>query len=361
MEYPIFFRIVMQKNMEFKIFSILLMIKTALDMILSIVLIYQGYSVKGFVLATIISSVVFLFGLIYFTLIKVNIRLRLHFSINELLRFLSFGVFVSLKQIITFFSQKSDEIVLGKILTPIEHGYYYFGKDFLHKPQSIIGQSFSQVLFPLFSKIKDEKSELKKTYFTATKNVAFVAFPIFIGILFTSSLFVPIIFGMEWINSINVIRILSIAGLILVLTSNISTSLLYSVNMPQLVFKIDLIVFIVYFPLLLYVASKGIIMIAVIYAIQIILKCIVLQSFVGRYLQYNVKEYLLNIKSVVLATLIMSICLAIIDRFDMNFSNIIQLILQVVIGVIVYIITIYLLDREWLNHTLKNIVKRKPK
>src|SRR5699024_8625902 len=112
--------------------------------------------------------------------------------------------------------------------------------------------------------------------------VAIIGFPVFIGVVLTANLFVPLFFGEKWLDTIEVIQILSFAMIFQILTANIATSVLYSINRPNLVLIIDIISNALYITILFLLSSKGIFIILILYSINTILKAVFLQFAVGK-------------------------------------------------------------------------------
>jgi O-antigen/teichoic acid export membrane protein len=205
--------------------------------------------------------------------------------------FLRFGIFVSAKQLMTYTAHRLDEVVIGYFLAPEILGIYHFGKEMLEKIRGLITSAFGKVLFPIFSKLKKNREKLSRAYQRISRYIAFGAFPVFSGIAVTAHLFVPVIFGEKWMGSIIVFQVFSIAMIFLVLTANVSTSLLYSVNKPDMVFYIDVVTNIAYFVSLLLLASYGMIAILVTYSCYIIYKTLILQYFTNSQLIQSFGSY----------------------------------------------------------------------
>src|SRR5699024_8691875 len=184
-----------QKNMHFREFSIIQIIKTALHMFITIILILFGFGIFGYVYGTIISTLLYSILLIIITIMKTDFKITLHFKLKDIKSFLNFGVSISAKRIITFISQRIDEIIIGGALSSEVLGVYYFGKRLIIQLQGVLTKSFAQLLLPLFSKLKKDRMKLKSAYIKLSFSVAIIGFPVFIGVVLTANLFVPLFFG----------------------------------------------------------------------------------------------------------------------------------------------------------------------
>lgn len=341
------FRVYLQRNLLFKEFSIIQMAKTMTDISVTITLILFGYGIMGYVYGTIVSTLLYATLLIFYAISKTDLKILLHFNFKDAIPFLNFGVSISLKKILTFVSQRLDEVIIGGILPSESLGVYYFGKRLILQLQSVITNSFSQVLLPVFSKMKNNKVELKNAYMKVSYGAAMIGFPIFVGLSLTAHLIIPTVFGEQWLESVDVVRILSLAMIFQVLTANVATSVLYSINKPNVVLFIDVITVTIYFISLFIISSNSITVIIALYSIYTIMKAIILQAYVSIKIEYKFYEYAFHFRKVILSTVIMATFVLLIqDYILVNYGEISKLIISVSTGILIYVGMQYLIDRK---------------
>ncbi|MGM0641805.1 MAG: oligosaccharide flippase family protein [Thermotogota bacterium] len=354
------FRAFLEKEIFFKHLSIISIVRNIINLVSIIVLLYLDFGVLGVVYAHILSTLFATGAIIVFSVKLTSVKLSVFFKVAQLYPFLRFGFFVSGKQLLTFGSQRLDELLIGYFLSPEILGVYHFGKQMLEKLRVLITSSFSKVLFPVFSNLKMDKNRLSIAYQQVSRIVAFGAFPIFTGIAATAHLLVPVIFGEQWEDSIIVFQVFSVAMIFLLLTANISTALLYSVNKPDLVFYIDLITINIYFVSLFVFASKGIIPILVVYSLYIIYKTIILQYYTNKQLVQNFRSYFKDLAQPAIFSLIMVFSILIVQHYASNYtSNTILLISATAIGILVYILLSFTFAKHTINELIA-LVKNKP-
>jgi len=341
------FRVYLQRNILFKEYSLAQIVKTITDIIISVILILLGFGIMGYVYGTIVSTILYAFLLIIFTFKKTDIKILFHFNIKEAIPFINFGLSISLKKILTFFSQRMDEVIIGGILTPEILGIYYFGKRLILQLQSVITNSFSQVLFPVFSKMKNNLIRLKNAYMTVSYGAAMIGFPIFVGITVTAHLVIPLAFGERWIEAVDVVRILSLVMIFQVLTANIATSILYSINKPNLVLFIDIVTVVIYFISLFLLSNGGLYIIITLYSMYTIIKATILQFSVSREVKFKFTYYILQFKNVIISTVLMAIIVLFIQNYILfSFPELIQLISSILTGILIYVGMQYLIDQR---------------
>lgn len=351
------FRIYLQKNFLFKWVVISNLSKLVFDMIITVTLVILGYGILGYVYGTVISTVLFTILMGYYCFKKTDIQLKFHFRLNDIKPFIRFGIFISLKQIFSFIASRIDEVIIGGFLSAEVLGVYFFAKDFIRKPQNLITQSFAQVMLPVFSKVKNELGKLGDMYTNASRYIGVIAFPVFIGLAVTASSYVPLLFGEEWLMSIWPIRIFAITGILLVLTANFSTSLLYALDYPNQVFYVEVVTNICYFILLFLVSNLGIYAILLAYVFYIFSKTFILQYLVSKNLKYTITRYILSLKTVAIFSIIMGASVYIVQLLLEPFNLWIQFLSSVLAGVIIYIYLLYFFEKSLIQKVYR-LVKR---
>jgi O-antigen/teichoic acid export membrane protein len=349
------FQAIIERELLFKSYSILLLLSEASYVVLSIVLIYVGYGVLGIIYGQIFSKLLLTVGLVIIVL-KTNYRLTLCFSFQRLRRFLTFGLFVGGKQILTMFTQHLDEIIIAASFSAEVLGVYHFGKSLLQKVQYLLTNSFSQILLPLLAKQKNNMELLSNTYLHISKMVGFIAIPLFLGIAVTADVFVPFLFGPEWISSIYIIQVLSISNIFLVLTANLATSCLYSINKPYKVLLIDIICNCLYLLALLKSSSYGITFVLYTFVTYIILKTFLLQWAVLKELAVSILAYLSGFWHISVSALIMLFTAYTLKQVMLASSVVpvvFQLISIITVSILVVGCTIYLLERTFIRDVFR--------
>jgi len=355
------FRALLEKSLFFKEISIINILYQLSLVVFSTFFLIIGLGVLGiiygYIMATILvtSSVIF-----YCKKHKIGFS-KLQFQLKKLYPFLKFGIFVSSKSVINFISIHIDEIIVGYFLLPETLGYYHFGKNILLKLRSLISASFNKVLFPFFSKIKNNNERLCLTYQKISKYTAFVSVPIFLGISVTAHLFIPLIFGEKWVNSIIVVQVISVATVFAMLHANISSAMLYTLNKPNVVFYLEIIITSIYFILLLLFSTKGLNAVLVVFSLKILMMFIAFQYLVNKYLNYSITKYLWQLKNIFLSGIIMVMAISFLQifLFKNHISNqILTLVLSFLCGALVYLIFSILWEKETI-HEIKSLVLSK--
>lgn len=333
------FRAFLEKEIRFKQLSIVEISRSCINFVGIIVLLYLDFGVLGVIYANILSTIVASGAIIFYAVKLTTVELSFYFRFYHLHPFLRFGFFVSGKQTLTFAAQRLDELVIGYFISPEVLGVYHFGKQMLEKLRTLMTNSFSKVLYPVFVKLHTDRIKLSDAYQKISKIIAIGAFPVFTGVAVTADLFVPLVFGEQWVDSIIVFQVFSIAMIFQLLTANVATALLYSVKKPNIVFYVELAINSIYFVNLFLFASKGIIVILVVFSLYIISKTICLQYFVNRELVQKFWCYFKDLLGPALFSLIMVIAVSTSNYYLKSFvsSKLVLLLSSFLVGCLVYI------------------------
>ncbi|MDN6730112.1 MAG: oligosaccharide flippase family protein [Alkalibacterium sp.] len=353
----ILFTAFLEKELHFKALSIIQIVREAVLVISTVILLMFDFGLLGVVLGQVASVAVMVILVMIESYRADLLHLYWHFKLYEIKPFIKFGIYIVAKQLMTQITHHIDELIIGYFLSAEILGLYHFAKNMLGKLRILITTSFAKVMFPVLSKVKNDLTRLTNAYNKISKYLGIFAFPIFIGIAMTAHSFVPVLFGSEWLESTDFFVILSLSYIPYILTANLATSLLYTVNKPNLVLFTDIIVNSVYIALLLVFSwmGLGIYYIVSLYAVYLVIKTMTLQYLTTMYLHSTFRSYLALFKNTVIASVLMVLVVTGVNYFSTgNVSNLIELILSVIGGGLAYMVTYYFIDKKTLI-SMKNL------
>lgn len=352
------FRAFLEKRMFFKELSIIAMISNIIVLGITTFFLVSGLGVLGVIYAQIIGAALSTLSVLAITVRFRLVAVPLYFNPVKLLPFLRFGVFVSAKQFMTFAAHRLDEVIIGFFLTPEILGIYHFGKNMLEKLRTLMTMSFGKVLFPVLSRLKHQPQKLTFAYHRVSRYIAFGAFPIFTGIAVTAHLFVPLVFGEQWLDSVVVFQVFSLAVILLALTANVSTSLLYAVNRPDLVFYIDVLTNALYFFTLLLFADRGMLAVLIAYSCYVIYKTLFLQYHANGQLVDGFPGYLRELAMPGASAMFMAAAVLSFQMISSPLFGPVPLLAgSIIIGALVYIAMVVIFARETLIQLESAIIK----
>jgi len=135
---------------------------------------------------------------------------NLHFRVlGEILPF-SLRIFGS--NAMAFLSRNLDNILVGRFLGVAALSVYAMSYRVLVVPVQFIGQTVTRVVFPLFSRVADQRERLASGLLTATELLAFATVPAMVGVSVAAPELVGLVLGPEWVGAIPILSVLAIAG-----------------------------------------------------------------------------------------------------------------------------------------------------
>jgi O-antigen/teichoic acid export membrane protein len=145
-------------------------------------------------------------------------RPRFRFSSAHFGELFGFGISVVGFRLLNYFTRRSDELFIGTFLGPAALGFYTVGHRMVRLIFQVTSSLVDRVAFPVYSRLQDEPERLRRAFYKSTSFAALVAFPAFVGSLVMAPEIVRTLFGPQWADSVPVMRLLALLGVIQVLT-----------------------------------------------------------------------------------------------------------------------------------------------
>ena len=145
--------------------------------------------------------------------LKVPWRPRWRFNLKLAAEMLRFGFAVSAERILSWVVNTIDDMFVGKYLGGSALGMYRLGFNISIFPAKYITSPLINVAYPSFSKLRNNREDLKRTFLKALEYTSLITFPMGVGLITTAPLFIPVLFGERWLQVIPVIEIISVYGI----------------------------------------------------------------------------------------------------------------------------------------------------
>jgi len=199
----------LRKKLNFKVLSIVTITTSIIALSITIFMAYKGFGVWSLVVQNLISAAIP--AIIFWFFIKW--RPIFVFSLKSFKELFSFGFYIFLTNLLNQFGNHIQGILIGKVYNPSTMGYYSKAHGTEQLASRSISNIMSQVTFPLFSQVQDDKSRLANIIRRLAMTISFLTFPIlFILILCAKPIFL-LLYSDRWLQSVPYFQILCIAGL----------------------------------------------------------------------------------------------------------------------------------------------------
>ena len=245
-------------------------------------------------------------------------------------------------------------IVIGRCFNAASLGYYSRADSFQRMMSYGISGIISRVTFPILVAHQNDPQILRRYMSVSVKMVAFIVCPVMLGIIAVADSMINVVLGEKWQSSIFPLRILSISGILYPLHL-LDINFLLAIGRAGRVFVLEWV-------------KRPLIIIAVILAIYyginallystvvISILCLFVNSYYpAKFVSYNWIDHLKDFMPYLFISSIMS--LVVYYAGTKMGSGVMQLIVQLALGVIVYLVMCYIFKpyayREVVAYTMK--------
>lgn len=323
------------REMKFRTIFFRSLLATPLSGIIGIVMAYLGFGIW----ALVAYSVSNIFFIILFMNLIPELRLKLGFSKNSAKELYSFSLKILGANLVSSGGDTIRTLTIGKVFNPNQLAYFERGLTYSGLVAQIVNTSLSSVLLPAFSRTQEDVDHLRSLVRRSVSLSGFIMIPFLVLVAIMAEPLVRIILSEKWMPCaiyLSIFCILRIPGVI----TSIDKQVYYALGKSQIglyyeigLLALNLISLFVLLPYGLLTIAIGIT--AVEYLGNFVL-CIVS----SRVYSYTVKDRLKDLFKSSTSTVIMAI--AVYSLSFLNLSIGLLVLLQLLVGIIVYCISSYL-------------------
>lgn len=228
--------IILTKQFAFRILTIANVTSVILSGIITIVLIYFEFGYWA--LAWQIVLQVGFRSLLLWVLSSWRIKRNADFKVIKEL--FSFSTFLLINSIFVAIVKYIYNIIIGRLYTKQDLGYYSQAYKYQQIPSSIITATFSGVAYPVLSELNNN-SQRQLAYFRKIMRItAFVIFPVMTGLCLMAEPLFSIVLTDKWLPAVPYFQILSIAAFV-VPFHTLNLTLITVKGFPKMMFLLEFI------------------------------------------------------------------------------------------------------------------------
>ncbi len=153
---------------------------------------------------------------------------------------IDYGKWITTGSIIYFLYSRGDDAFVGWFLSATALGFYQYAYQLADAPSTEVSESISRITFPAYAELQEDSAKLRDMFLKTTRFTAFLAFPMALGIALVTPSFVPAVLGAEWTPMIRTMQLLALYGLFHAITRNFG-SLWKAIGRPDLVTKLGVV------------------------------------------------------------------------------------------------------------------------
>lgn len=343
------------KHMMFKKFFFSTLGGTVSSGIVGIAMAYAGFGVWALVAQHLINSAIDMLVLF----ITVPWRPQKLFNVSVAKKLCGYGWKLMASSFLSELYTELRSLIIGKKYSSADLAYYNKGNQFPSLAITSINASISSVLFPAMSSVSDSVKRLKEVTSQSMKIASYIIFPIMVGLFGIAEPLIRFLLTDKWINCVPYLRLCCIYWMIQpIQTANIQA--IKAAGRSDICLKLEIIKKIIGLALLFGSMHFGVF--AVVFSNVIFATISMLINIMPnkKLIKYGYKEQFKDILPSLFISVLMLI--AVMQVGKLAIPDLMLLILQIIVGVIVYLVLSILTKNTsyiYVVNILKDMTKKR--
>lgn len=318
------------RNLLFKKFFYATLGGTIVAAIVGIWMAYEGFGAWAIVMQHVINTAIDT-SILYIT---VKWRPHFEFSLERFKGLFTFGWKLLASALLDTVYNNLRQLIIGKVYSSSDLAYFNQGDKFPKVIISNINNAIDSVLLPVMSTVQDDKKRMKSMTRRSIKTSTYIMAPIMMGMAFTAKPLVCLLLTEKWLGCVPYLQIFCVSYMFYPIhTANLNA--MKAMGRSDIFFKLEILKKII---------ATATIVIALLFGPMAMAYSMLVTSFISQVINsspnrklmgYGYLEQLKDIMPGILLAVFMGICTLGARLFEQG--NLITLILQIVIGFVVYI------------------------
>ncbi len=329
-------------------------ISEALSSIVAIYLVFNNMNLMAISARYLVRPCVQSIILFYYYPIKINF---IYFKISEIKAISSYSLGILGSQIFIYFNNNIDFFLVGKLLGSTALGIYTLAFQWGALARYYLSGAIIKALFPDVARKKDNIGELQHTYIDVIGKLAFISFPVCMGMAAISKEFIEILYGQKWKDAVEILQILLFAGAI-ASVGVIGGPILRGIGKARTEMVINFISFITLFLMIMSTIKYG--LLAVVYSE--LCRAIIIEFLrtvcVSRYIKLKINTILKQIIRPFMIALMMYLIVTIFNYNYFNLNIVLVLFIKIVLGILSYGFMSIIFNKQQTLEIKSIIIKR---
>lgn len=337
------------RNMLFKRFFFSTLGGTTVAAVIGIAMAYNGYGVWALVAQSLANQAV---GTMILW-VTVKWRPKLIYSFTRIKSLFSFGWKLLLASLINVVYLDFRQLIIGKIYSTEDLAYYNRGASFPKLFVTNINNALASILFPVMSQKQDEKVVIKSIVRRSLLLSTYVLFPIMMGMSVCATSFIRLILTDKWLFCVPYLRIFCFEyAFVMFNTSNLNSY--QSVGRSDIYLRCETLGKIIGFLAMFITAQISVMALALSSVVVTIIGIVINSTPNKKLIDYGFWEQIKDILPNLCLTLVMGgivICIGFL-----NLPDYVILVIQIAVGVLVYIIGSIIMHFEAYDELKKTVM-----
>lgn len=321
----------LSRRLDFKKFFFSTMVGVIVSAVVGIVMAAKGFGVWALVSQSLIAAI--LDAIILSIVVKWTPRFR--FSLREVAPLLSYGWKIMTADLIGTVFNNLNSMIIGLRYNSADLAYYTKGKTLPQMFRNNIYTTLISVLFPAMSKVGDNSAEIKSVARRSIKMLSYILFPMMIGMIAVAEDLVIVLYTEKWILMTPFISIVCVECMLSIIPTIVLQSL-KATGHSEIILKLEFIKKPILLISILIAINFGVEAVAWTLPINSAIELVLNTAFSSKITGYKLYEQLKDATIPLLLSLCMWGCIRILQLINMPL--VIGLIVQILLGVIIYMV-----------------------
>ena len=201
-----------EKALNFRPVALVEITAAIVGFVVAVLTAWWGWGVFALVTAAMVSA--WMNMLLAWVLLANGWRPAWRLRWDEVRWFARFGGGLVINNVINHVNATIDLLIGGRMLGASLLGFYSVPRNLILQIQGMVNPVITRVGFPLIASIQDDKEKVKQVYLKTMNATASINAPIYVAVAVFAPEIVLLLLGQKWSDSIPLLRVLAIWGLL---------------------------------------------------------------------------------------------------------------------------------------------------
>lgn len=339
-----------QRNLLFKKFFFMTLIGTIVSAVVGIYMAFAGYgawAIVGQYLTNSLCDTIVLW-------ITIGWRPLLVMDITRVKQLFGFGWKMLGSALVHVIYGRLTTFFVGTVYSTENLAYYEQGQKMPGILETNIDTTINSVLFPVMSAVQEDTDRIKQMMRKSIQTSGSIICPMMVGLAVISDQIILLVYGKKWLPA-TVFMVIACFKLMLepIQTSNLQA--IKAIGRSDIYLKMEITKKVVGIVLIIVGVHISVLATAIASALQSIFASIVNGVVNYHLFEYKVSEQMSDIGTNAVLSLVMAMAVLLVKRLIL-FPPVWKLLIEIIIGIIVYAILLYLINRKQYDQ-LMNVMK----
>jgi PST family polysaccharide transporter len=289
-------------------------------------------------------------------MIKSKWKPSLYYSFSALKDMFSFSMWTLFESIASWLTIWVDAFIIANYFSQHYLGLYKNSLNMVNSLMAVVTASIIPILFSTLSRLQNNEMEYQKIYYMTQRFVAYLVFPMGLGLFMYSDLATNIMFGSKWSEASNIVGIWSLMAAFGIVFSNFNGEVYRSKGRPKLSFMYQIIHLCFLVPACLVAIGHGFWPLVYTRALMRLQGTVAGFIFMKVFMGFSVKEMIKNVVKPIGATLFMGLVAFYLKQVSSSLS---WNLFSIFICVVVYASSLLVIAKDDYRNIIRQIEIRK--